>query len=63
MLILKILFYLLSGCQDFLRAVIGAALYLITSIICVIGGGGDGARIAGGVSEKSVELTLAFFLH
>lgn len=35
--------------SDFFRAAIGAALYLITSIICVIGGGGDGARIAGGV--------------
>ncbi|KAJ8393473.1 hypothetical protein AAFF_G00059460 [Aldrovandia affinis] len=34
---------------DFLRAAIGAALYLITSLICVIGGSGDGARIAGGV--------------
>ncbi|KAM6924477.1 proteolipid protein 2-like [Xenentodon cancila] len=34
---------------DFLRAVIGAAVYIITSLICVIGGYGDGARIAGGV--------------
>ncbi|XP_077079968.1 proteolipid protein 2b isoform X2 [Siphateles boraxobius] len=34
---------------DLFRAVIGAALYLITSLICVIGGAGDGARIAGGV--------------
>ncbi|XP_018580878.1 proteolipid protein 2-like [Scleropages formosus] len=34
---------------DFFRAAIGAALYLITSIICVAGGAGDGARIAGGV--------------
>ncbi|XP_067251501.1 proteolipid protein 2b isoform X1 [Chanodichthys erythropterus] len=35
--------------SDLFRAIIGAALYLITSLICVIGGGGDGARIAGGV--------------
>ncbi|XP_062397794.1 proteolipid protein 2b [Sardina pilchardus] len=35
--------------SDFIRAVIGALLYLITSIICLIGGGGDGPRIAGGV--------------
>lgn len=36
--------------QDLFRAGIGAALYIITSLICVIGGAGDGARIAGGVS-------------
>ncbi|KAL1020982.1 hypothetical protein UPYG_G00007230 [Umbra pygmaea] len=35
--------------SDFIRAAIGAALYLITSLICVIGGTGDGARVAGGV--------------
>ncbi|XP_048066778.1 proteolipid protein 2b isoform X1 [Megalobrama amblycephala] len=35
--------------SDLFRAIIGAVLYLITSLICVIGGGGDGARIAGGV--------------
>lgn len=35
--------------SDMIRAAIGAALYLITSFICIIGGGGDGARIAGGV--------------
>uniref|UniRef100_A0A3P9HE13 Proteolipid protein 2 n=1 Tax=Oryzias latipes TaxID=8090 RepID=A0A3P9HE13_ORYLA len=35
--------------SDFFRATIGAALYIITSLICVIGGAGDGARIAGGV--------------
>ncbi|KAK6467191.1 proteolipid protein 2-like [Huso huso] len=33
---------------DLIRAVIGALLFLITSLISVIGGG-DGARIAGGV--------------
>ncbi|XP_068605574.1 proteolipid protein 2b isoform X2 [Brachionichthys hirsutus] len=35
--------------SDLFRAAIGAVLYLITSLICVIGAGGDGARIAGGV--------------
>lgn len=36
--------------QDLFRAGIGALIYIITSLISVIGGGGDGARIAGGVS-------------
>lgn len=40
-----------SFVQDLFRAGIGAVLYIITSLICVIGGAGDGARIAGGVSE------------
>lgn len=44
---------LVSSSQDLIRATIGAALYLITSLICVIGGAGDGARIAGGVSQMS----------
>ncbi|XP_060913743.1 proteolipid protein 2b [Labrus mixtus] len=35
--------------SDLFRAGIGAVLYIITSLICVIGGAGDGARIAGGV--------------
>ncbi|XP_036389910.1 proteolipid protein 2 [Megalops cyprinoides] len=35
--------------SDLLRAAIGSLLYLITSLICLIGGAGDGARIAGGV--------------
>lgn len=35
--------------SDLIRAVIGCLLYLITSLICVINGAGDGARIAGGV--------------
>lgn len=39
-----------SFVQDLFRAGIGAALYIITSLICVIGGAGDGALIAGGVS-------------
>ncbi|KAI4879181.1 hypothetical protein NFI96_023980 [Prochilodus magdalenae] len=34
---------------DFFRAAIGALLYIITSLISVTGGSGDGARIAGGV--------------
>ncbi|KAF7695005.1 proteolipid protein 2b [Silurus meridionalis] len=34
---------------DFFRAVIGAVLYILTSLICLIAGAGDGARIAGGV--------------
>uniref|UniRef100_A0A3P8X329 Proteolipid protein 2 n=1 Tax=Cynoglossus semilaevis TaxID=244447 RepID=A0A3P8X329_CYNSE len=33
--------------SDLFRAGIGALIYLITSLICVIGGAGDGARIAG----------------
>lgn len=43
-----------SFVQDLFRAGIGALLYIITSLICVIGGAGDGARIAGGVSEAAV---------
>ncbi|XP_052418438.1 proteolipid protein 2 isoform X2 [Carassius gibelio] len=35
--------------SDLIRAVIGAALYLITSLICVFRGHGDGALITGGV--------------
>ncbi|XP_012731069.2 proteolipid protein 2 [Fundulus heteroclitus] len=35
--------------SDLLRAAIGALLYIITSLICVIRGAGDGALIAGGV--------------
>lgn len=35
--------------SDLFRAGIGAVLYLITSLVCIIGGSGDGARIAGGV--------------
>lgn len=44
-----------SFVQDLFRAGIGAVLYIITSLICVIGGAGDGARIAGGVSKSSVD--------
>ncbi|GAA6106824.1 proteolipid protein 2b [Tachysurus ichikawai] len=35
--------------SDLFRAGIGALLYIITSLICVINGVGDGARVAGGV--------------
>ncbi|XP_028849998.1 proteolipid protein 2b [Denticeps clupeoides] len=34
---------------DFFRAAVGAGLFLITSLIAVIRGSGDGALIAGGV--------------
>lgn len=49
--------------QDLFRAGIGAVLYIITSLICVIGGAGDGARIAGGVSKTTLtqpELSTEF---
>ncbi|XP_072223562.1 proteolipid protein 2b [Leuresthes tenuis] len=46
--------------SDFFRAIIGAALYLITSLICVIGGAGDGARIAGGVFGLIAGLLFAY---
>ncbi|XP_041860971.1 proteolipid protein 2b [Melanotaenia boesemani] len=46
--------------SDFFRAVIGAALYIITSLICVIGGAGDGARIAGGVFGLIAGLLFAY---
>ncbi|TSL97338.1 Prickle-like protein 3 [Bagarius yarrelli] len=35
--------------SDLFRAGIGSLLYIITSLICVIGGSGDGVAIAGGV--------------
>ncbi|CAB1329942.1 unnamed protein product, partial [Coregonus sp. 'balchen'] len=46
--------------MDFIRATIGAALYLITSLICVIGGAGDGARIAGGVFGLLAGILFAY---
>ncbi|XP_029520771.1 proteolipid protein 2b [Oncorhynchus nerka] len=46
--------------SDFIRATIGAALYLITSLICVIGGAGDGARIAGGVFGLLAGILFAY---
>ncbi|XP_053281717.1 proteolipid protein 2b [Pleuronectes platessa] len=46
--------------SDLFRAGIGAVLYLITSLICVIGGAGDGARIAGGVFGLIAGLLFAY---
>lgn len=46
--------------SDFFRAAIGAGLYIITSLICVIGGAGDGARIAGGVFGLIAGLLFAY---
>lgn len=45
---------------DLFRAGIGALLYLITSLICVIGGAGDGARIAGGVFGLLAGILFAY---
>ncbi|XP_026223057.1 proteolipid protein 2 [Anabas testudineus] len=45
---------------DLFRAGIGAVLYIITSLICVIGGSGDGARIAGGVFGLIAGLLFAY---
>ncbi|KAM8755057.1 proteolipid protein 2b [Acanthopagrus schlegelii] len=46
--------------SDLFRAGIGALLYIITSLICVIGGSGDGARIAGGVFGLIAGLLFAY---
>lgn len=46
--------------SDLFRAGIGAVLYIITSLICVIGGTGDGARIAGGVFGLIAGLLFAY---
>lgn len=46
--------------SDFFRAIIGAVLYIITSLVCVIGGAGDGARIAGGVFGLIAGLVFAY---
>lgn len=45
---------------DLFRAGIGAALYIITSLICVIRGAGDGALIAGGVFGLIAGLLFAY---
>ncbi|KAJ3586681.1 hypothetical protein NHX12_013077 [Muraenolepis orangiensis] len=45
---------------DLFRAGIGALLYVITSLICVIGGSGDGARIAGGVFGLIAGILFAY---
>uniref|UniRef100_A0A3B5M4F2 Proteolipid protein 2b n=1 Tax=Xiphophorus couchianus TaxID=32473 RepID=A0A3B5M4F2_9TELE len=36
--------------SDLIRAFTGTLVYLITSLVCVISGAGDGALIAGGVT-------------
>ncbi|XP_029975741.1 proteolipid protein 2b [Salarias fasciatus] len=46
--------------SDLFRAGIGAVIYLITSLICVIGGRGDGALIAGGVFGLITGLVFAY---
>lgn len=46
--------------SDLIRAAIGAAIYLITSLICVIRGAGDGALIAGGVFGLIAGLVFAY---
>lgn len=46
--------------SDLFRAGIGAVLYIITSLICVIGGAKDGARIAGGVFGLIAALLFAY---
>ncbi|XP_035500644.1 proteolipid protein 2b isoform X2 [Scophthalmus maximus] len=45
---------------DLFRAGIGAVLFIITSLICVIGGAGDPARIAGGVFGLIAGLLFAY---
>lgn len=45
---------------DLFRAAIGALAYIITSLITVIGGAGDGPRIAGGVFGLVAGLLFAF---
>ncbi|KPP56774.1 hypothetical protein Z043_125574, partial [Scleropages formosus] len=46
--------------SDFLRALIGGVLYLVIALICVIGGAGDGARIAGGVFSLLATILFAY---
>ncbi|XP_054465918.1 proteolipid protein 2b [Anoplopoma fimbria] len=46
--------------SDLFRAGIGAVLYLIVSLINVIGGAGDGSRIAGGVFGLLAGLLFAY---
>ncbi|KAK5864129.1 hypothetical protein PBY51_001093 [Eleginops maclovinus] len=46
--------------SDLFRAGIGAVLYIIVSLVSVIGGGGDGARIAGGVFGLIAGLLFAY---
>lgn len=46
--------------SDLFRAGVGAGLYIITSLICVIRGAGDGALIAGGVFGLIAGLLFAY---
>ncbi|XP_007553599.1 proteolipid protein 2 isoform X1 [Poecilia formosa] len=46
--------------SDFIRAFTGTLVYLITSLICVIRGAGDGALIAGGVFGLLAGLLFAY---
>ncbi|CDQ60051.1 unnamed protein product [Oncorhynchus mykiss] len=49
--------------SDLFRAAIGAALYTITSLICVIRGAGDGALIAGGVFGLLAGILFAYDVY
>ncbi|KAM7411431.1 hypothetical protein PAMA_021430 [Pampus argenteus] len=46
--------------SDFFRAIAGTVLYIITSLICVTTGYGDGALIAGGVFGLLAGLLFAY---
>ncbi|XP_072305111.1 proteolipid protein 2b [Eucyclogobius newberryi] len=46
--------------SDLFRAGIGAVLFIITSLVCVIRGAGDGALIAGGVFGLITGLVFAY---
>jgi len=46
--------------SDLFRAGVGAVLYIITSLICVIRGAGDGALISGGVFGLVAGLLFAY---
>ncbi|KAI4786314.1 hypothetical protein KUCAC02_037195, partial [Chaenocephalus aceratus] len=53
---------------DLFRAGLGTVLYFIVALVSVIGGSGDGARIAGGVFSLIAGLLFAYdaytiFLH
>lgn len=48
------------GWSDLFRSAVGAVIYLITSLICVIRGAGDGALIAGGVFGLLAGLVFAY---
>ncbi|KAM7405104.1 hypothetical protein PAMP_012389 [Pampus punctatissimus] len=46
--------------SDFFRAICGAVLYIITSLICVTKGHGDSALIVGGVFGLLAGLLFAY---